>query len=108
MSKKNIIIGIVVLIVIFGISAYFFGLHRNKPFLDDEIKYEQVAVKFISENDSAFIEDGYELKLVSKERIDNKNIKMVFSYKLYSYPEGDQFRVNVIVDTESGLTKFLD
>lgn len=74
----------------------------------NEASFERGATRFIGENDVAFIEDGYDLKLVSKEKINEESIKMNFSYKLYSYPEENQFTVSVIVDTENGLVSFID
>ncbi len=74
----------------------------------DEINYEQTAARFISENDTAFIEDGHELTLSSKEKIDDTHIKMTFLYKMYSYPEGDQFKIDVIVNTENGSVSFVN
>ncbi len=106
--KNNLKIGAGILITVLVIILYFLQLPQNNPALESEVNHEQVASKFIYENDPAFIEDGYELKLISKEKVDDKNIKMTFFYKLYSYPEGDQFRSDIIVNIESGVTHFID
>ena len=108
MKRKSIkIIALIVLLTVLGIVGSFLWPYQATSPSIEEVSYEKVAAEFISENDSAFIEDGYELKLVSTEKLDNKNIKMTFFYKLYSYPEGDQFRADVIVNTETKSASFI-
>lgn len=87
---------------------YFFQTNLKGLSLKSEVNYEEIATKFIYENDAAFIEDGYGLKMVSKEEYDVNNLKMTFFYKLYSYPDGEEFRVDVIVNTDTGYVSLLD
>ncbi len=108
MRKKILKIGYIILVVFLLGILYIYQLHYKNLYLKSEVNYEEIATKFIYENDAAFIEDGYELKMVSKEEYDVNNLKMTFFYKLYSYPDGEEFRVDVIVNTDTGYVSLLD
>jgi hypothetical protein len=106
MKKEDLIksLGIIIIIILF---LWAFKLLWNNQALMSGTNYEEITTKFIAENDAAFSEDGYELKLISQEKIDDKTIKMTFFYKLYSYPEEGQFRADVLVNTENGSVNFV-
>ena len=108
MKKKLIAIIVIILVLTFGVVMYFSRLNQGNPVLKNEINFEQMARKFISENDPVYVEDGYDLKLASKENANNKNIKMTFFYKMHSYPEGDEFRADVIVNTNDNSVGFAE
>ncbi len=108
MIKKGLKIRYIILCVFLLVTLYFSQLYYKNLFIKSEVNYEEVATKFIYENDVAFMEDGYELKIVSKEKYDVNNLKITFFYKLYSYPDGEEFRVDVIVNTDTGSVSLLD
>ena len=111
MNKKLVGIIVIILVLTFGVVIYFLHFNQSNLILKKEINgvnLEQMAGKFISENDPAYIEDGYDLELVSKENSNDKNIKMTFFYKMHSYPEGDEFRADVIVNTLDNSVHFVE
>lgn len=106
--NKKFKISLLISIAFIMLIMYFFQTNLKNLSLESEVNYEEVATNFIYENDAAFIEDGYELKMVSKEKYDVNNLKMTFFYKLYSYPDVEEFRVDVIVNTDTGSVSLLD